>query len=858
MSVRYVVVIPVFKHSVLVADALRSVLVQEDAESMRAIVVDDGCPHTETREMLAAFQGAHPDRISVYRQKNRGLSGARNTGIEVALRNYPDAEGIYFLDADNTLEPWALTRVGQASREHADADWFFPDVACFGVRWFADYRGEYDVLEHLEHNYCEAGSFVRMRVFQAGLRFDESMKLGYEDWDFWLQCAAKGFRGRHLPDSGFRYRRRGESMLSDSDRDRPEILGYMRRKHRKDFLPKRMIELEARERPRSLFIDVESRRIALGVDCPKAPVGEAETIGLQELAERLADYPESRLAPQVFFGSEGIWSALAACRLLHWVLWECERLQSAAHLVALRLLPAAEPGRISISDEPFPPKEGQILYMSTRLLSDSAKDSTGSWIASLAKPHSEPTVRCLTLKVPYTSGTTGPVPSILHEVLSFIESVRQRCLTYGDSSSWRRVANLRLRECCLLTPAYDWHRLRHIFPRHGGEAKQVGFVLPIAEFGGVERVAHQTAVALRSSGLIPHLIIVGENEVALPAELRSAYETIRFYRQEQKGAFGWRDHQRYWGTALPDLEQDRVAELAGLCADLDVVINAHSGAINLALATLRRCGVITACSQHVFDISTMARPVGHPAIGLAFEHVYDAMLPVSRQMAAQLHALGVPHDKIIRVQNAGGFQIDDRDVEDAVRGRVGRAGPLRCLFMGRLDPQKGADRLERLIARTVSEGLELEWRIVGKAVFDHADNRPSFAGIPIEPAVFDGGEIAERLAWADVVVLPSRYEGLPLLVHEAMSFGVIVLAADVGAVSELLTDGETGFLVQQDGLEDAMVAILKRLEGRPDSLQAMAERAAAFARSSSWMQSVAPLVGWLRTKLEAQQTARKQ
>lgn len=852
MPIRYVVVIPVYKHSVLIVDALRSVLAQQ--EEVRAIIVDDGCPHAETREILAAFQTAYPQKIAVYRQRNRGLSGARNTGIEIALREHPDAEGIYFLDADNMLEPWALTRAGEACRAHPEADWFFPDVAIFGVRWLPDYQGEYDVLEHLEHNYCEAGSFVRMRVFHAGLRFDEAMKLGYEDWDFWLQAAAKGFRGRHLPDAGFRYRRRGESMLSDSDRDRPEILGYMRRKHRKAFLPKRLVELEARDRPRSLFVDVESRHIELGVDCPVAPAGEPETIGWQELAKRLAGYPDSRLAPQVFFGTQPIWTALSNSSLLHWVLWECERLQGSANVLVLRLLPSGDTGRISISDEAFPPGEGQLFYMSTSLLSDCAKDARGSWIASLAKPHIEPTARYLTLRLPLRPGFGGAPegPGTLDETLAFIERLRQRRITYGDGRLWRRADTMRIGACRALPLAYEWHRVRHIFPRRGAAlAKHVGFIVPVAEFGGVERVAHQTALALRSFGMLPHLIVVGANNVALPSEFR-VYDTVRFYRDEKNGAFGWRDHEHYLGTSLPELEHGLVSDLAGLCADLDVVINSHSGPINLALATLRRCGVITACSQHVFDIAGRSRPCGHPMLGLAFEHTYDAMLPVSRQMARQLHALGVPRDKIIRIQNASGFPVDDRDVEDALRERAERHGPLRCLFMGRLDAQKGADRLERIILQSAEEGLQIEWRIVGKAVIDSASNSSIVGGIAIEPAVFNGAEIAERLAWADVVVLPSRYEGLPLLIHDAMSFGAVIIAADVGAVGESVVHGDTGYLVSPDGLEEETLAVLRMLQGRPPILAAMGERASAFARSSSWIKNVQPLVNWLDARFAAQ------
>ena len=110
------------------------------------------------------------------------------------------------------------------SREVAEQDpevgWVYPNIDMFGQEWNSDYSGEYSVLRHLEENICEAGSLVRRAVFERGARFDESMRLGFEDWDFWLGAIERGFRGKHLENFGFRYRRRPESMLSDSERDR--------------------------------------------------------------------------------------------------------------------------------------------------------------------------------------------------------------------------------------------------------------------------------------------------------------------------------------------------------------------------------------------------------------------------------------------------------------------------------------------------------------------------------------------------------------------------------------------------------------------------------------------------------------
>ena len=84
------------------------------------------------------------------------------------------------------------------------------------------------------------------------------------------------------------------------------------------------------------------------------------------------------------------------------------------------------------------------------------------------------------------------------------------------------------------------------------------------------------------------------------------------------------------------------------------------------------------------------------------------------------------------------------------------------------------------------------------------------------------------LSSIDVYCLPSRFEGFPLAVVEAMLAGLPIVASDVGSVSEAIRDGETGQLVPPEDPAALAGAIRKLLDDR-ELAQRLGERAQALA-----------------------------
>ena len=128
------------------------------------------------------------------------------------------------------------------------------------------------------------------------------------------------------------------------------------------------------------------------------------------------------------------------------------------------------------------------------------------------------------------------------------------------------------------------------------------------------------------------------------------------------------------------------------------------------------------------------------------------------------------------------------------------AEPLRVVFVGNITPRKGLDTLVRGVA--ASEAA-VDVTVVGRAVNGShaADVRQLVREHGLTDRVnFTGrcsdSELAEHLHMAHVLAVPSRYEGFGIAYLEGMSFGLPALATRAGGATDVVTDGETGYLVE--------------------------------------------------------------
>lgn len=134
-------------------------------------------------------------------------------------------------------------------------------------------------------------------------------------------------------------------------------------------------------------------------------------------------------------------------------------------------------------------------------------------------------------------------------------------------------------------------------------------------------------------------------------------------------------------------------------------------------------------------------------------------------------------------------------------------GVLRVLYVGRFDHQKGFDVLlnaARMLRRPISIVMAGAPVLGDARYIDLLEERDP-------KVILVGWQSPEGLAClfgsADVVVIPSRWEGFGLVALEAMRAGVAVVASRVGGLTEVVADGVTGVLVEPGSAKD-LAAVL--------------------------------------------------
>jgi glycosyltransferase involved in cell wall biosynthesis len=158
------------------------------------------------------------------------------------------------------------------------------------------------------------------------------------------------------------------------------------------------------------------------------------------------------------------------------------------------------------------------------------------------------------------------------------------------------------------------------------------------------------------------------------------------------------------------------------------------------------------------------------------------------------------------------------ELRGSVRTELGLSdGELLSLTVANFRAQKGYDVLLKAARGVADRGVPVCFVAAGDGPL-RRDLERQRAELSLERHVKFLGErsdVVRLLAAADMFVLPSRYEGLPLALMEAVSMGVPVVATAVSGLPDLLTDERDALLVAPEQPE-ALTDAIARLAGDPD------------------------------------------
>jgi glycosyltransferase involved in cell wall biosynthesis len=245
------------------------------------------------------------------------------------------------------------------------------------------------------------------------------------------------------------------------------------------------------------------------------------------------------------------------------------------------------------------------------------------------------------------------------------------------------------------------------------------------------------------------------------------------------------------------------------CADL-VYVNGPRLLIAAALATRGRVPLVFHAHHRIEQNS--ARYVE----GMALRQSGASVVACCEAVAQPLRDW-VPNDRIHVIPNGtSDLGFVDRPFKRRTEWRIG--------IIGRIAPEKGQTQFLRAAARLVETTSHMRFVVCGGPLFGHHNYYNEVlqlaAGLPVEFLVWQE-DVAGVMRDLDILVIPSKQEGMPRILLEALSAGVPVVAFPVGGIPEVIEDRSTGFLARGE-----LAATIKEvLESDPQRVRSVVDRA---------------------------------
>lgn len=680
-------------------------------------------------------------------RNSAGLAAARNDGFEAAAGKW-----IVSLHPGDILFPeyvWALLNEAEGDHRHA---FFYTDSD--------EPAAEYNADDLLETPSIPATAFIRKQCWQDAGGFDERLKSGYEDWEFWIRLAGLGLYGRRIS------RKLYIKTAGVSGRLDEEVRSYIRSKHAGLYTP------EARGRFKARWAPVV--RVVGAPPATPQTIYDWDFTTAVDLKRVLETRAQAFLIPNGLPpGSHSIESAALGI----WSGKDSILFSDGALAVSRRSLANCE------STEELRQQEKR----------DGAKQGSHTvrkWPAFLMKAHDQMAEAELFSRESWKN----------HPFQTLLRLIPLRAKEAVNHLARRPVFDLsfylQFQPGSLDYIGAKVERLQYS-PKLGAR-RRIAFITPHLGPGGAESVMLDMARSIDRE----------HNELFL----------IATHSRDDRWARMWRDQVDHVydlaGLAEPESIPSVLYSLI-VNWDMDTVLLQN---------TLFAYAILPQCKQALpeLKIVDLLHAVGSDwdiasATTAVAPHI-DIRIVISESARRHVLQLGAPADTIRLIQN--GVDLDrfrPAPAPDKPLFRIlfaARLDPVKrplllvriARELTRMRPQSDfqfvvagdGPEMDRLRARIAATGLEHLFELQG-----YID------------------DLAPALAGSDVLLVTSRHEGVPLTILEAFAAGRPVVASRVGAIPEIL-DENTGILIDRKGNEaKAFASALLHLMENPDRRQRM-------------------------------------
>lgn len=217
--------------------------------------------------------------------------------------------------------------------------------------------------------------------------------------------------------------------------------------------------------------------------------------------------------------------------------------------------------------------------------------------------------------------------------------------------------------------------------------------------------------------------------------------------------------------------------------------------------------------------------------------------------ARYAQSLGGKLSEIIKPFNKAvfncGIGIDDAWFNDNVHQKSPNS-PIKFVFVGRYEFRKGLDVLANAIQSLIND-----YNFTVDFIGPIPENQQiQNSKIKYWGSIKEESKIQSILDHADVLLIPSRSEGMPTVILEAMARGLAVIATDVGAVSELVNH-KNGCIIPAGQVQDLKSAMLSYINGNNDILLSQKKASQTIVKPYLWSQMIHQYIHHFNTILSA-------